>query len=319
MAACRSAGCCLIGKILCDRGGFARLALVVARILFDRLRRANDLAVGIVGLEVLRHAIEVDVGGDLHARFAGADDMGDDVLDLGAHARFMSRSPFVVGAGAMSACGSPLSLLDEQLALRVDDGDALRLQAFDGGGDEILDRLDLLAAQAGAFGVNDDGGRRLRRVAGEELALGDHEMHARRGHGLDRADGARKLALERAQAVEVLHEARGAESVLLVEELVAGAAARGQSLFGHRHAQAQHAVLGHEDEPAIALELVGHAHGFQPRDDGARVLDRERAEERRHGRLGQPQNDEGEKADEGRAYPGERRNARHAEAFSRNS
>ena len=52
-----------------------------------------------------------------------------------------------------------------------------------------------------------------------------------------RADGAGQLALERAQMVDVLDEARGAECVGLVEDLVADAAALGQAALGELHAQ----------------------------------------------------------------------------------
>ena len=52
-----------------------------------------------------------------------------------------------------------------------------------------------------------------------------------------------KLALERAQMIDVLHEARGAERVRLVEDLVADAAALGQAALGELHAQPRDLVL----------------------------------------------------------------------------
>ena len=66
---------------------------------------------------------------------------------------------------------------------------------------------------------------------------GQHEMDARRLDAVDGADGAGQLALERAQMVDVLDEAGGAERVGLVEDLVADAAALGQAAFGELHAQ----------------------------------------------------------------------------------
>ena len=92
-----------------------------------------------------------------------------------------------------------------------------------------------------------DRGRRLDLVAREQRALGQDEMHARGLHPVDRPDGARKLAFERAQVIDVLHEGGGAERVGLVEDLVADAAALGQAALGELHAQARHLVVRHHD------------------------------------------------------------------------
>ena len=51
-----------------------------------------------------------------------------------------------------------------------------------------------------------DRGRGLGLVAREQRTLGQHEVHARGLHPVDGADGARQLAFERAQVVDVLHE-----------------------------------------------------------------------------------------------------------------
>jgi hypothetical protein len=50
-------------------------------------------------------------------------------------------------------------------------------------------------------------------------------MDARALDPADRADGARQLALERAEMVDALDEARRGEGIALVEDLVADAAA----------------------------------------------------------------------------------------------
>ncbi len=63
------------------------------------------------------------------------------------------------------------------------------------------------------------------RVAAEQFALGQDEMHARRLDAGQRGDGAGELALERPDLVDVLDEARGAERVLLVKDFVADLAA----------------------------------------------------------------------------------------------
>jgi len=52
-------------------------------------------------------------------------------------------------------------------------------------------------------------------------------VHPRRLDAIERPDGAGELALKRAQVIDVLDEAGGAERVGLVENLVADAAALG--------------------------------------------------------------------------------------------
>ena len=89
-----------------------------------------------------------------------------------------------------------------------------------------------------------------------------------------RADGARQLAFQRAQMIDVLHEARGAERVGLVEDLVADAAALGQAAFGELHAQPGDLLLGHQHDGAVVLDLVGDALPLQVLDDRRGVLDR---------------------------------------------
>ena len=81
-------------------------------------------------------------------------------------------------------------------------------------------------------------------------------MHARGRDPVDAADGARQLAFERAQVIDVLHEARGAERVRFVENLVADAAALGQAAFGKLHAQPRHPVLRDQDDGAVVARVV---------------------------------------------------------------
>ena len=76
-------------------------------------------------------------------------------------------------------------------------------------------------------------------------------MHARLLHAVDGADGAGELALERAQVIDVLNEARRAERVGLVENLVADAAALGQAALGELHAQPRDLLLGHQHDGAV--------------------------------------------------------------------
>ena len=142
----------------------------------------------------------------------------------------------------------------------VDDRDALRLQPVDGGGDEMADGADLLLLQRAAH-PHHDRGRRLRRLAREQRPLGQHEVDARGLDAVDAADGAGELAFQRAQMIDVLDEARGAERVRLVEDLVADAAALGQAAFGELHAQPRHLVLRHQDDAALVAHLVRECPG----------------------------------------------------------
>ena len=115
---------------------------------------------------------------------------------------------------------------------------------------------------------------------------------------VERPDGARELAFERAQVVDVLDEAGGAERVRLVEDLVADAAALGQPALGELHAGAQDLVLRHQDRRAVLLDLVGDALALQVLHDGRRILHRQVGEQRRHLRRRDAQDQEGEEADE---------------------
>ena len=85
-----------------------------------------------------------------------------------------------------------------------------------------------------------------------------------------RADGAGELALERAQMVDVLDEAGGAERVGLVEDLVADAAALGQAALGELHAQARDLVLRHHDDGAVVAHFVGDGLALEVLDDARR-------------------------------------------------
>jgi hypothetical protein len=63
----------------------------------------------------------------------------------------------------------------QERALLIDDGDRLRLQARHRLGDQVLDRHHLLAAEGGGAAHHDeDRGGRLRGLALERLALGQH-------------------------------------------------------------------------------------------------------------------------------------------------
>ena len=178
----------------------------------------------------------------------------------------------------------------------------------------MADRPHLLRLERAAH-LQHDRGRRLGLVAREQRPLGQHQVHARRLHPVDAADGAGELAFERAQVIDVLHEAGGAERVGLVEDLVADAAALGQAAFGELHAQPGDLVLGHQHDGAVVLELVGDGLPLEVLHDRGGVLGREVGEQRRHLRRGHAQDQEGEEADQRDRDRGHGRDPRRAQRF----
>ena len=131
----------------------------------------------------------------------------------------------------------------------------------------MADGADLRRLQRAAHAQHDRG-RRLRRFAREQRPFRQHQMDAGELDAVDGADGARQFAFQRAQVIDVLDEAGGAERVGLVEDLVADAAALGQAGFGELHAQPRHPVLGHHQDGAVVAHLEGDALAFEILDDG---------------------------------------------------
>jgi hypothetical protein len=89
---------------------------------------------------------------------------------------------------------------------------------------------------------------------------------------VDGADGTGEFAFKRAQMIDVLNEAGGAERVGLVENLVADAAALGQSGLGELHAQPGDLVLRHHDHGAVVAQFVGNGLAFEVLDDAGGIL-----------------------------------------------
>ncbi len=196
---------------------------------------------------------------------------------------------------ALSALGA--GAVGEQLTGFIDDRDPLRLQAVDGGGDDVADRLDLLRLERSAH-PHHDRGRRFRRFARKQRALGQHQMDAGGLDAVDGADGAGQFALERAQMIDVLDEAGGAERVGFVEDLVADAAALGQAALGELHAQPGDLVFRHHDDGAVVAQLEGYRLAFQVLDDPGGVLGAEVGKQGGHLRRGDAHDDEREEADQ---------------------
>ncbi len=161
----------------------------------------------------------------------------------------------------------------------------------------MADGADLLGVERAAD-AHDDRGRGLRRLAREQRALGQHQMDAGGLHPVDGADGAGEFALERAQMVDVLHEARGAERVGLVEDLVADAAALWQAALGELHAQPGDLLFRHHDYRAFVAQFERDRLALQLLDDAGRVFGRQIREQGRHLRRGGAHDDESEKADQ---------------------
>jgi hypothetical protein len=112
------------------------------------------------------------------------------------------------------------------------------------------------------------------------------------------ADGAGEFALQRAQMVDVLDEACGAERIGLVENLVADAAALGQVGFGELHPQPRDLVLRHHDDRAFVAQLEGNRLALQILDDAGGIFGGEIGEQGGHLRRRDAHDDKGEEADQ---------------------
>ena len=98
-------------------------------------------------------------------------------------------------------------------------------------------------------------------------------MHSRRGHALQRADGAGELALQRPLAVEVLDEVGLAQGGGAVEDLVADRARGRQAFPTEQQARGGDLVARDHDGRAVALDLVLDAGLVERLGDGARFLE----------------------------------------------
>ena len=242
-----------------------------------------------------------------------ADDRRDDRLDLAAQA-LLERGLPLVGADVAAVC-IVAGTVGQELAALVDDRHPLRPQSVDGAGDEMTDGANLMRLQRAAD-LEHDGRGGIDLVAREQRAIGHHQMHAGVLDAVERADGAGELAFERAHVVDVLHEARGAEHLRLVEDLVTDAAALGQAAFGERHAQPGDAVLRHHHDVAVVAQLIGHGLTVELLHDRRRILIGQIGEQRRHQRRRHPHDEEDEEADQRNGDGAHGRNPRRAERFN---
>src|SRR4029077_16719573 len=105
-------------------------------------------------------------------------------------------------------------------------------------------------------------------------------------------------------------EARGAERVGFVEDLVTDAAALGQAAFGKLHAQPRDLVLWHHDDGAVVADFEGDRLAFEVLDDGGRVFEAEVGKQGGHLRGGDAHDHEREEADQGGCHRDHRRQSR---------
>ena len=178
----------------------------------------------------------------------------------------------------------------------------------------MADRPYLLRFERAADLEHDRGGR-LDLVAREQRPLGHHQMHAGGDHPVDAADGAGEFAFERAQIIDVLHEARRAQRIRFVENLVADAAALGQAFSASDIRNRATRSRRHHDDIAVVAQFVGDTLPLEILNDRGGILVAQVGKQRRHLRRGHAQDEEGEKADQRDGDGAHRGDARRAERF----
>ncbi len=186
--------------------GRSAVALCSSRVWLERSTRPSGSNLS----ERLGDAVEVEVGGELHPRPAGADDPRRRWPRSGRAGAARRRSAARRPAGDCAASsparrrragGRLSSTTDTRCGFRPLTAAATRWRIA----------RTCWASSAAAHLQHDRGGG-LDLVAREQRALRQHQVHARGLHPVDGADGARQLAFERAQVIDVLHEAGGARA-----------------------------------------------------------------------------------------------------------
>ncbi len=126
----------------------------------------------------------------------------------------------------------------------------------------MLNRLDLPAIQFAAD-LYDDGCGRLTFFSVEQLTFGKDEVNTRSHDVAQRTDGPREFSLCRADPVDILYKACGAQRVSLVENFVAHGAARRKAILGHFHAKPKNPLFRGEDDGAILFHFMRNIPGFK--------------------------------------------------------
>ena len=205
--------------------------------LLDGLGGADHLAVGIEGLLGRVDAVEVHFGGDLGADVAEAHGLLEKLLDGARQPKLVSAATFVRIGTERARPQLVLEPAREKRAPVVDDRDPARREIGHRRRHQVLDRRDLLGPQPyGAAHAENHRRAGLAPLAAEKLAPRQHQMDSGGLYHLDRADGARQLALQRAHQVDVLDEVCGAQRIGTIEYLVAHGTAARQTLLRERQA-----------------------------------------------------------------------------------
>jgi hypothetical protein len=250
------------------------------------LGQDGPVALG-VALGLGRALVEVQVGVDLDHRAAGADDLVEHGLEL-------LGPGLLEGAGlagaqvAGRARGALLARGEQHVALGVGDGDLVRVQALDAGGDQVVDGADLVGAQIGRGpGLDQDRGARLLVGVGEHVLGRDDQVDGGAVDALDGLDGLGQLAFHRALEVDPLAELAGGHALLVQQGVAVGAAGR-QALGAGVQAGLVDLVARHHDRGAAVGQRVGDALGVQLLGDGRRVGRVQVAEQGRVAGLARP-------------------------------
>ena len=195
---------------------------------------------------------------DLDLGLVGADGAGDERAERGLHgARVASLGRGLGGRAAAPSAPSPWGHSIEPDASVIVTLAGLRFGTLE----ETSEAMPRTAAgsRVDRVGVEEHGRGGGLLLVGEEVVLGQRELHLGAGDAVDLPDGLGDLALEGALVGDLLLEGGGAE-LLLVEELEAGLrAAAGQPLAGEGDARLGLLAGDDGDGGAVVLELVGDA------------------------------------------------------------
>lgn len=233
-----------------DAGVVVVLVFLAGRL--GRALRTDHLTVGIEALFLGGHAVQVQLGGDVHARLARAQHALDHVLDgLGDAGLDLGLAVLGHLAGQALVAGRR-----QGLAVLVDDRDLLGLHVRHRRRDQVLDGADHVRRGLARADADGHGGRGLLGVLLEQLTLGQHQVHADAVDALHGLDRALQLALQGALAVQLLDEVGLAERIVGVEDFVADGAGAHEPFAGHHQAGAGDLVARHHDGRAVALGFI---------------------------------------------------------------
>ena len=225
----------------------------------------------------------------MDARVPRADPRCQDVLDLLRQAVF--NACFRGLDATLAAAVRPFR--QDRLATGRQNGDARNIQVSNGRGDQIANRHGLLTGyRTAGFGAQDDRGTRRRRIAGERLAVGQHQMNPRRRDPVKRLDGACELPLHRAHLIDLLQEGVHRQPAAFVEQLPSRIPIDGHAGLCQNHTRPHRVPAGNRDAGAVFRDHRIEAGVCQRRLDRIGGGDRQIRIERRVVRAGHGTNAE---------------------------